>query len=46
MRTCPKFTRLTRVRDTDVTHHFRIGSEGSFDGELRQWPKLAYEYGG
>jgi hypothetical protein len=42
----PKFTRVTRVCDTDVTHHFRIQSEGFFDEEFRKWLERAYEYGG
>jgi hypothetical protein len=42
----PKFTRVTRVCDTDVTHHFRIETESFFDDEFRRWLEKAYEYGG
>ena len=42
----PKFTRVTRVCDTDVTHHFRIETEEFFDDEFREWIGRAYEYGG
>jgi hypothetical protein len=42
----PKFHRVTRVCDTDVTHHFRIDSEDFFDDEFRRWVEKAYEYGG
>jgi hypothetical protein len=42
----PKFTRVTRVCETDVTHHFRIGSVEFFDEEFHEWLQMAFEYGG
>ncbi len=42
----PKFTRVTRVCDTDVAHHFRIESVDYFDEVFREKLELAYKYGG
>jgi len=42
----PMFIRITRVCDTDVTHHFRIESEDFFDEDFREMLELAYKYGG
>jgi hypothetical protein len=41
-----KFTRISWVCDTDVTHHFRIASEDFFDEEFRELLGKAFEYGG